>query len=133
MQLYAKRGLRREAAPFRTLEHCTYRSENLAELIVQLPRNGAKRLLLNRDQLSREIALLARKGGQAFKKPAVGVNQVEACEQDSDKHRRDEVIDVSFHPRIDVLDLLCGLLLGFIVRDQYAGDRGSESRLLCSQ
>ena len=115
--------------PRRALDHRADRREHLAELVVQLARDLAQRVLARGDERLRQPAPLVRQRRQPRKELPVGVNEVERRGADRGQRRGQEPVDLALHLRVDLLHLRRGLRLVLVVLHQLARHRGAERRL----
>ena len=120
-------------APSGALQHGPDGGENLAEIVVQVARDGAEGALLHGDQLLRQFAAAGRKRGHFLKQAPVVIHQVKAGEQDQHQHGRHKQINIALHSSIHAANARSGSLLDFVVLHQQSRDRGAERFLACLQ
>ena len=117
-------------APSGALQHGADRRQNLAELVVQLARDGAERVLLHRDQLLRQLAAPLRKRRHLLEHPPVVLDQVQPGGRNHHQHGRQKQVDVALR-RARKSRCVCAAacLFALVVLHQQARHRGAERRL----
>src|SRR6185369_15569079 len=107
----------------------TYGREDLTELIVEFTGNRSQRGLLCGNELLCQLAALFGKHGEAGEKLAVGPDQIEAGDGDSNESCSEKQINLPLHPIVNLADGLCGLLFTLIILNQQARHGGAETGL----
>src|ERR1017187_5071640 len=129
-QIGAQRvGVRKSTAG--ALQHGSDRREDLAEIVVQVARDGAECVFLHGDQLLRQLAAPRREFRHLLKQAPVILHHVEAGEQNQHQHGRHEQVDVALHTGIHGANGGRGLLLGFVVLHQQPRHGGRDGLLAC--
>src|SRR5262245_966603 len=96
-------------------EHRSDGREDLAELVVQLAGQFAESRLASRNKPLRQLTPLVGKRRELCKKSPVRLNQVRTGRNNRGERGGEKPIHASLHPAVNLLNLLCGLFLAFVV------------------
>src|SRR5579863_1536814 len=105
-----------------TAEHGTNRSQDLSKFVVKLARYMQQRGLLGRNQFLRQFAALLGETRESCEEPAVGLDQIEAGEQNCAQDRGKKYVHLPLHAIVDPPNAERNQFLAFIVLDEQASD-----------
>ena len=106
------------SAALRASQHGSDGGENLAELIVQLAREGAEGILLGGDQLLRQLAAEMGEIFHPIEHAPIVVEQVDAVQHHHNQHRREEDVHVPLGAPVDRSGVFGGAFLALVVLHQ---------------
>src|SRR5579863_5238815 len=101
-----------------TAEHGTNRSQDLSKFVVKLARYMQQGGLLGRNQFLRQFAALLGKICELGEEPAIGLDQIEAGEQNRAQDRGKKYVYLPLHTIVDPPNAQRNQFLAFIVLDE---------------